>query len=104
MVKIGKYEIDKIETRRSKGKWVAWLSASFARIAEWYNEAKCYPERYKTDSDIEFAKMAMERYVELWKLDKDCAKMIGSSWNYLIAEMTNTLGEEGKKYFKYLTY
>lgn len=104
MIKIGKYEIDKTETRRSKSKWVAWLSASFARATEWYNESKCYPENYKKNSDIEFAKMAMEHYVELWKLDKDCAEMVGASWNYLIAEMMNTLGDEGKKYLKYITY
>ena len=104
MIAIGKYEINEKEARQKKYKWVAWYSADFAKCAEWHNTAKHFPNIYKDGADKDFAEMAMKNFEELWKLDKDCAEMVGASWGYSIADMMDTLGEDGKRYYAYLTF
>lgn len=100
---IGKHTIEETEKLRHRYNWVAWNAASFGRAAEWYKEATLMcPEKYKEGSDMEFARMAMKLYEEIWQLDPECAKMIGSSWAYDIAKMLDTLGKEGKRYLNML--
>lgn len=104
MIKIGRYEIDNSRVKEVKYKWVAWQSASFAQCAEWYKQTKFKDNPYKEGADKTFAVMAMTHFKELWELDKTCAEMVGSTWEYTISEMMDTLGDDGKKYQKAFTF
>lgn len=85
----------------SERKWIAWLAAEFARIAEWYRAVPySYGQNgnktYVDGAEIDFAKMALSNLNELKELDTDAYDMVVDSWSYVIAQMQNTLkGQEG---------
>lgn len=93
---------DELDTKK---KWIAFNAAEFTRCVGWYTEAIRHPGFYKDGSDVKFAKMALDQYAELFKLDEGSAKMVSGVTSYEIGQMIDTLknnGEDVKKYYKIL--
>ena len=88
--------------QQSDKKWACWYSAEFGFEVMLFKNAKMHPESFHDGAMKDCAKIAMENFENLWKLDPDCAKMIAGSFSFYIGEMIQTLGDGGQKYYKML--
>ena len=88
----------------SRKKWCAWNAWALGQSNEWFREAFYIPGRYRKGADKDFADMSLAHFMEIYELDYDCASMVFESCKYDIANMLETLGDDGKRYRYMFTF